>query len=89
MADAWKEFAEFKKAELDTGKRTAADGFGTREFLKNDYLVPHGVGRARHLRQLEGGGALPGLLRRRGRRASSTPQQAATRCGSRPVSCRR
>jgi hypothetical protein len=39
MADAWKEFAEFKKAQIDTGKRTAADGFGTREFLKNDYLV--------------------------------------------------
>lgn len=39
MADAWKEFAEFKKTQIDTGKRTAADGFGTRAFLKNDYLV--------------------------------------------------
>ena len=39
MADAWKEFAEFKKTRIDTGKRTAADGFGTRSFLKNDYLV--------------------------------------------------
>lgn len=39
MADAWKEFTAFKKTELDTGKRTTADGFGTREFLKNDYLV--------------------------------------------------
>ncbi len=38
MADAWKEFAEFKKTHVDTGKRTAADGFGTREYLKNDYL---------------------------------------------------
>ena len=38
IADAWREFAEFKKTQLDTGKRTAADGFGTREFLKNDYL---------------------------------------------------
>ena len=38
MADAWKEFAEFKKTQVDTGKRTAADGFGTREYLKNDYL---------------------------------------------------
>lgn len=38
IADAWKEFADFKKAQLDTGKRTAAEGFGTREFLKNDYL---------------------------------------------------
>jgi hypothetical protein len=38
IADAWKEFAEFKKTELDTGKLTSADGFGTRAFLKNNYL---------------------------------------------------
>jgi hypothetical protein len=39
MADAWKEFAEYKRTQIDTGKRTSADGFGTREFLKNDYLA--------------------------------------------------
>jgi len=39
MADAWKEFAEFKKTEIDTGKRPSSDAFGTREFLKNDYMV--------------------------------------------------
>jgi hypothetical protein len=39
MADAWKEFAEFKKTQIDTGKRSSADGFGTREYLKNDYLA--------------------------------------------------
>jgi hypothetical protein len=39
MADAWKEFAEYKKTQIDTGKRTSADGFGTRAFLKNDYMV--------------------------------------------------
>lgn len=38
MADGWKAFAEFKATQLDTGKRTSADGFGTRAFLKNDYL---------------------------------------------------
>jgi hypothetical protein len=38
MADAWKEFAENKAANVDTGKVSAADGFGTREFLKNNYL---------------------------------------------------
>lgn len=38
MSDAWQEFAEYKKAELDTGKKTSADGFGTRQFLKNDYM---------------------------------------------------
>jgi hypothetical protein len=39
MADAWKEFVAFKTSEIDTGKRTAAEGFGTRAFLKNDYMV--------------------------------------------------
>ena len=38
MTDAWKEFAKFKKTRVDTGKRTAADVFGTRQFLKNNYL---------------------------------------------------
>ncbi len=38
MADAWSEFAEFKRTQLDTGIKTAADGYGTREFLKNDYI---------------------------------------------------
>jgi len=39
MADAWKTFAGYKTTELDTGKRTSADGFGTRAFLKNDYMA--------------------------------------------------
>jgi hypothetical protein len=39
MADAWNAFAEFKAKEVDTGKRTAADGFGTRAMLKNDYMA--------------------------------------------------
>lgn len=39
MADAWKAFAAFKASELDTGKRAPAEGFGTRAFLKNDYMA--------------------------------------------------
>ncbi|VVE06412.1 signal peptide protein [Pandoraea communis] len=39
MTDAWRDFAEFKKNEIDTGKRPSSDAFGTREFLKNDYMV--------------------------------------------------
>jgi hypothetical protein len=39
MADAWQALATFKAEQIDTGKRTAADGFGTREFLGNDYLT--------------------------------------------------
>ena len=39
MSDAWKAFDAFKKEEVDTGKKSSADGFGTREFLQNDYMV--------------------------------------------------
>jgi hypothetical protein len=38
MADAWKTFGEFKAKEIDTGKLGSGDAFGTREYLKNDYL---------------------------------------------------
>jgi len=38
IADAWKEFADFKRTQLDTGKQAAAEGFGTREFLANNHL---------------------------------------------------
>ena len=39
MADAWATFKEYKETQLDTGKRTSADAFGTREFLNGDYLA--------------------------------------------------
>ena len=39
MADAWAQFKTYKETELDTGKRTSADAFGTREFLNGDYLA--------------------------------------------------
>ena len=38
MADAWKELEDFKKNSLATGKVSSGDLFGTREFLKNNYL---------------------------------------------------
>ena len=38
MADAWAEFKVYKETQLDTGKRSSADAFGTREFLKGGYL---------------------------------------------------
>jgi len=37
MADAWADFAGLKK-QADTGKVTPGDLFGTREYLKNNYL---------------------------------------------------
>jgi hypothetical protein len=38
MADAWQEFGAFKAKQIDTGKLTSADLFGTRAFLRNDSM---------------------------------------------------
>ncbi|MEI2299364.1 DUF1254 domain-containing protein [Ensifer sp. MJa1] len=38
IADAWAAFKEFKETELDTGKRTSGDSFGTREYLNGRNL---------------------------------------------------
>jgi hypothetical protein len=39
MADAWATFKQYKETELDTGERTSANAFGTREFLNGDTLA--------------------------------------------------
>ena len=51
---------------------TSGDVFGTRAYLKNNYLYRMGARRARHLRQLEAGGDVSGLSRRCRRGRSST-----------------
>jgi hypothetical protein len=38
IADAWVEYNEFKSTQVDSGKVTSGDMFGTREYLKNNYL---------------------------------------------------
>lgn len=38
MQDAWKEFKDFEKSEIISGKVTSGDLFGTRAYLKNNYL---------------------------------------------------
>ena len=38
IADAWAAFKEYKETQLDTGKKSSADGFGTRAYLGNDYM---------------------------------------------------
>ena len=38
MADAWKEFGEFKEKEVDTHKVVSGDMVGTRMHLKNNYM---------------------------------------------------
>jgi len=42
IADAWADFAGFKKL-ADVGKVASADVFGTREYLKNNYLYRWGA----------------------------------------------
>jgi hypothetical protein len=39
MSDAWTAFAKYTSEEIDTGKKSSGDGFGTREFLHNDYMM--------------------------------------------------
>jgi hypothetical protein len=38
MADAWAEFENLQKQKIDTGEITLGEMFGTREYLKNNYL---------------------------------------------------
>lgn len=38
VADAWAELKEFKETQIDTGKKSSGDAFGTRDFLKGNYL---------------------------------------------------
>jgi hypothetical protein len=38
MADAWKELEDFQKTSINTGKVTSGDLFGSRDYLKNNYL---------------------------------------------------
>jgi hypothetical protein len=38
IADAWAAMADLKKNRIDTGELASGDVFGTREFLKNNYL---------------------------------------------------
>ncbi len=80
MADAWKAFKEYKETQLDTGKRTSGDGFGTRAHLNGQLHRSHGGSGARHLRQLEGRGDVPRLLR--GRRRSANKRRGQPLCAS-------
>lgn len=45
IADADAEFAAFKKAKVDTHAISSGEFFGTREFLKNNYLYRYGGAR--------------------------------------------
>src|SRR6185369_13039047 len=38
MADAWAEFDKLQKEKIDAGEVTTSELFGTRDYLKNNYL---------------------------------------------------
>jgi hypothetical protein len=38
MADAWNVFKDYKSTQIDTGKSSSADAFGTRAFLDGRYI---------------------------------------------------
>ncbi|HEY1681441.1 MAG TPA: DUF1254 domain-containing protein [Candidatus Tumulicola sp.] len=38
MADAWETFKNYKASEIDTGRSSSADAFGTRAFLNGRYI---------------------------------------------------
>jgi hypothetical protein len=44
MADAWTEYADFKKNRVDTGQVASEDMFSSREYLKNNYLYRMAAG---------------------------------------------
>jgi hypothetical protein len=39
LADAWSAADEYKKTQIETGKRTSGDNFGNRQFLNGDYMA--------------------------------------------------
>lgn len=38
VVDAWREYDDFKRTQVDSGKVTSGEMFGTRAYLKNNYL---------------------------------------------------
>jgi len=88
VADAWKEFNEFKSTQMDTGKVTSGDLFGTRAYVKNNYLYRmtaavlgiYGNSKAEAMYPFYSVDAAG---------ENSTPRITATRCASRRASCPR
>ena len=88
MADAWAEFADFKNTKMDAGKVTSGDIFGTREYLKNNYLYRMAAAVLGIYGNSKAGSDVSGLLRRC-RRAEAGRSPTGTPCASRRANCRR
>ncbi len=87
MADAWKTFSDFKEKEVDTGK-VSGKTFGTREFLKSNYLYRMAAavlgiyGNSREEASYPSTSSMP-MVR------NWTVRRAGMPCGSHQVSCHR
>ena len=83
MADAWAAFKTYKETELDTGKKTSADAFGTRAFLNGDYLARMSGAVLGIYGNSKDEAIYPALFRRRRRKAAERrePIPAAFRAG--------
>ena len=79
MADAWATFKEYK--ETRTRHRQADQRRRIRHPRVSEWPLhrPHGGGRARHLRQLEGRGDLSGLFRRQREEAAERGERYGLR----------
>ena len=63
MADAWADMGALQN-RIDAREVPISDMFGTREFLKNNYLYRMAGAVKRHLRQFKAGGDVCGLCHR-------------------------
>jgi hypothetical protein len=88
VADAWKEYGDFKSTQIDTGKVTSGDVFGTRDYLKNNYLYRMAAAILGIFGNSKAEAMYP-LYTVDARTRSSTLRRAATRCASRRASSRR
>ena len=86
MADAWADLADLKK-RIDAKEVTSGDLFGTREYLKNNYLYRMAaavLGIYGNSKQE----AMYPIYARRCRRPEAGRGQTVTPCASRRASCR-
>ena len=88
MADAWAAFEEHKETQLDTGKLSSADIFGTRAFLKNNYMDRMSGAVLGIYGNSKDEAIYPVYFVDCGQ-AAAQRRTIATRCASRRTSCRR
>jgi hypothetical protein len=86
-ADAWAANGGVEQQWAE-GKVSSGDVFGSREFLKNNYLYRNDRGRAGHLRKLKSGSVIRVLCHRSGEAEAGRCQSLHAALRSRPVAAR-